>query len=495
MIIDFPFLSSLIIIPVIGALFILFFTGEKSKFAVNNMFTMAFWISLINFLVSLVVLYKFDAEFSGFQFVESSSWITKYDIGYRLGLDGISLLLVILTTAFFPLCILYSKKVIDKKIKQYLISFLFLESFIIGVFLSTDLLLFYFFFELTLIPMFIIIGVWGGKDRIYASYKFFLYTFAGSILFLLAIIVIINAAQTTDLVKLYELLPTLFSFNLEKYLWLALFVAFAVKIPMFPFHTWLPDAHVQAPTSGSIILAAILLKMGAYGFIRFSLPLFPTASMYFRDLIFYLSAIAIIYTSIIAFYQTDIKKLIAYSSIAHMGYVTLGIFSFNELAMQGAIFQMISHGIISGALFLCVGVIYEQLKTREIAKIGGVATIMPKFSFLFLVLTFGSIALPATSGFVGEFLVLVGVYKTSPTFMILASFGVILGAIYMLWLVKRIIMGEPLNEAIKSLQDVSRTEYYILGFLSASVIILGIYPALILDIIDVSVKGSIAIFK
>ena len=491
MIINYPFLTTLILLPIIGALFIFLFIRDNSNFSLRNMTIMAFWTTILNFIISIIILIKFDFSSAAFQFTESYIWLAKYDIGYRLGIDGISLLMIILTTALMPICILCSKGAINKRYKEYFICFLLLESFIIGCFASTDLLLFYFFFEVILIPMFLIIGIWGGKNRIYAAYKFFLYTLFGSILFLLAIITIIIVAQTTDLLKLYQLAPAIFSGNMAKYLWLALFIAFAVKVPMWPFHTWLPDAHVQAPTAGSVILAAILLKIGAYGMLRFSLPLFPEASFYFRDLVFFLSLIAIIYTSIVAFIQTDIKKLVAYSSVAHMGYVTLGIFTFTDIGMVGAVFQMLSHGIISGALFIAIGVIYNRLHTRNISEIGGLATVMPYYSFLFVIFALGSIALPATSGFVGEFFILLAAYKVSPEIMIFAAIGVILGAIYMLWLVKQLIMGEPLHEKITELKDLNFTEMLTLLPLAILVIYLGVQPTVITEMIELNLTEII----
>jgi NADH-quinone oxidoreductase subunit M len=489
---NFPFLTTLLLIPALSALFILLFIKNDSDYSVNNINTMGFWATLLNFTVSIVILLKFDFQQTNFQFSESYLWIPAYDIGYRVALDNISLLLILLTTSIMPLCMIFSKNSIKFKQKEYVISFLLLESFIIGTFIATDLLLFYIFFETTLIPMFIIIGIWGGKERIYAAYKFFLYTFFGSILFLLAIITIIITAKTSNLIMLYEIVPVLFKDVSAHYLWFGFFIAFAIKMPMFPFHTWLPDAHVQAPTAGSVILAAILLKMGAYGLIRFSLPFFPESSIIFKDLVYYLSVIAIIYTSIIACSQTDIKKLIAYSSVAHMGYVTLGIFTFEITGMVGAIFQMISHGIISGALFFMIGMIYDRLHTRDINQLGGIANIMPNYSIFFVVITLGSIALPATSGFIGEFLVLLAIYKVNPAFMIFAALGVVLGAVYMLRLVKYAIMGEVHNHEILKLKDIKKEEFLILLPFATLVIVLGVYPALINDIINPAISNYFA---
>ncbi len=485
---NFPFLTLLIFIPIVGALFILLFSKEGTSFNQRNSFNMAFWISVATCLISIFMCYSFDfSQKTGFQFYQEKIFISSLNMGYRVGVDGLSLLMILMTSILMPLCLLYSKKILEKKVKAYLISFLLLESFIMGVFVSLDILLFYFFFELTLVPMFLIIGIWGGKDRIYASYKFFLYTFAGSVFFLLGIVAIIGYLETTDMMLITKTLQNTVPDNIERLLWLSLFIAFAIKIPMFPVHSWLPVAHVQAPTEGSMILAAILLKMGGYGFLRLSLPMLPDASLYFQELVFIISVIAIIYTSIVAFMQKDMKRLIAYSSIAHMGYVTLGIFTLNNIGVQGAVFQMISHAIISAGLFLSVGVIYQRLQTKEIAMIKGLANVMPKFSILFVILVLGSVALPSTSGFVGEFLILLATYKVSISYMILASLGIVLGAIYMLWLTKRIIMGQIVNNNIKEILDLDKTELFILTFFAVLIILFGIYPSLITDVI----KGAI----
>ncbi len=491
MIMNFHFLTLLLILPVIGAFFV-YLVRNNSQLAEENMTFVAFWCSVITFLVSVIVFAKYDPTQAGFQLVENYVWLKDLDVGYRLGVDGISMLLILLTTAIMPICIISSKGVIKHKTKEFLVSFLLLESFIIGSFAALDLVLFYIFFEIMLIPMFLIIGIWGGKDRVYAAYKFFLYTFFGSILFLIAIIVIVSKAGTADITILHRELANLFSFEAQKYLWLAFFIAFAVKIPMWPVHTWLPDAHVQAPTTGSVVLAAILLKMGAYGFIRFAIPLFPEASFYFKDMVIILSILAIIIASLCAFWQQDIKKIIAYSSVAHMGYVTLGIFSFNALGFAGAIFQMLSHGIISAALFLSIGVIYERLHTRNIKDLQGITAAMPNFAILFLIFTFGSVALPATSGFVGEFLTLLAVYKVAPAYSIFAAFGVIIGAVYMLWLTKKVMFGEIVSEKISALNDLSSKELIILIPFAIAIILFGIYPALIFDVINENILDILA---
>jgi NADH-quinone oxidoreductase subunit M len=488
MINNYPFLTILILLPIIGALFIILFVKQDSKFANQNATIMAFWTSMVNFLVSIIVLCKFNFADAGYQFVEKHVWISYFNIGYHVGIDGISLSLILLTTFLLPICILCSKHSIKHRVKEYFIYFLLLESFIIASFAALDLVLFYIFFELILIPMFLIIGIWGGSNKIYASLKFFLYTFFGSVLFLLAIIFIILTTKTSNLIILYNIVPDLFTLPVQKVLWLGFFAAFAVKIPMWPVHSWLPDAHVQAPTAGSVILAAILLKLGAYGFIRFSIGLLPEASFYFKEYIYVLSIVAIIYTSIIAFAQTDIKKLVAYSSIAHMGFVTLGIFSFNEQGMSGAIFQMISHGLVSGALFAAIGMIYERVHSRNIADLNGLAAKMPNYTILFMVVVLGSIALPATSGFVGEFLILLAAYKVSPSLMILAAIGVVLGAVYMLYLVKKVIMGEVVNQNIHNIKDISIRELIILSPFVILIILLGIYPAIIFNLIENNVE-------
>ena len=432
---DVPILSLLICVPTVGALFILFTKTNSEKY--NSHKYISVFISLINFLLSLYLWYKFDNSNPSFQFVENREWIYGF-INYKVGIDGISILFIVLTTFITPLCILSVNSTIKNRLKDFLIAILVMESLMIGVFCSLDLVIFYLFFEGGLIPMFLIIGIWGGERRVYSAFKFFLYTLLGSVLMLVAIIYIYWIAGTTDVEKLYQIG---IDAKYQKILWLAFFSSFAVKTPMWPVHTWLPDAHVEAPTAGSVLLAAILLKMAGYGFIRFSIGLFPIGSEYFVGLIYILSLIAIIYTSLIALMQDDMKKLIAYSSVAHMGFVTLGIFTMTQQGLEGSIFQMISHGIISAALFLCVGVIYERMHTREIKKYGGIVEVMPRYSIVLMIFTLGALGLPGTTGFVGEFLILMGAFKDNFLVAVIASIGVILGAAYMLWLYKRVVFG------------------------------------------------------
>ena len=408
----------------------------------------------VTFLVSLLIWIGFDNADAGFQMVEKVDWLDS-GISYHMGVDGISMLFVILTTFLMPLCILASWESIDKRVKAYMIAFLLLETLMIGVFCALDIVLFYVFFEAGLIPMFIIIGVWGGKRRVYASFKFFLYTLLGSVLMLLAIMAMFFQSGTTDIPTL---LTHAFPAQMQTWLWLAFFASFAVKMPMWPVHTWLPDAHVEAPTAGSVILAGILLKMGGYGFLRFSLPMFPLASLDFAPLVFALSVIAIIYTSLVALMQEDMKKLIAYSSVAHMGYVTMGIFAMNQDGIQGAIFQMLSHGLVSGALFLCVGVVYDRMHTREIAAYGGLVNNMPKYAVVFLIFTMANVGLPGTSGFVGEFLTLLGVFQVNTWVALFATTGVILSAAYALWLYRKVIFGALTKDSLKGMLDLSGRE-------------------------------------
>ena len=437
--------------------------------------------------MSLYLWIVFDKSIVDFQFVEEREWISGF-VNYKVGVDGISILFILLTTFITPICVITVNATIKNRLKDFLIAILILETFMIGVFCSLDLVVFYLFFEAGLIPMFLIIGIWGGERRVYSAFKFFLYTLLGSVLMLVAIISIYWITGTTDVIKLYELG---IDAKYQNLLWLAFFSSFAVKTPMWPVHTWLPDANVEAPTAGSVLLAAILLKMAGYGFIRFSLGLFPDASLYFVPLVYTLSLIAIIYTSLVALMQEDMKKLIAYSSVAHMGFVTLGIFTMTQQGIEGSIFQMISHGLVSAALFLCVGVVYDRLHTRLINRYGGLVSIMPKYAIVFMVFTLGPLGLPGTSGFIGEFLVLMGAFKKNILVATIASLGVILGAAYMLWLYKRIIFGKLINEDVKKMVDLKRFEIVTSWLLVLPIIFFGFYPEPLINSIEVSVANMI----
>jgi len=482
---NFPILSSLILLPSIGALFIFFVRSSNSQYQSSKY--VALFITLANFFLSLYLWIVFDKSIVDFQFVEEREWISGF-VNYKVGVDGISILFILLTTFITPICVITVNATIKNRLKDFLIAILILETFMIGVFCSLDLVVFYLFFEAGLIPMFLIIGIWGGERRVYSAFKFFLYTLLGSVLMLVAIISIYWITGTTDVIKLYELG---IDAKYQNLLWLAFFSSFAVKTPMWPVHTWLPDAHVEAPTAGSVLLAAILLKMAGYGFIRFSLGLFPDASLYFVPLVYTLSLIAIIYTSLVALMQEDMKKLIAYSSVAHMGFVTLGIFTMTQQGIEGSIFQMISHGLVSAALFLCVGVVYDRLHTRLINRYGGLVSIMPKYAIVFMVFTLGALGLPGTSGFIGEFLVLMGAFKKNILVATIASLGVILGAAYMLWLYKRIIFGKLINEDVKKMVDLKRFEIVTLWLLVLPIIFFGFYPEPLINSIEVSVANMI----
>ena len=486
---NFPILSSLILLPTIGALFIFFVRSSSKKYQASKYLSL--FISIANFILSIYLWYVFDKNSVDFQFVENREWLLGF-VNYKVGIDGISILFIILTTFITPICIISVNATIKKRLKDFLIAILLMETFMIGVFCSLDLVVFYLFFEAGLIPMFLIIGIWGGERRVYSAFKFFLYTLLGSVLMLIAIISIYWITGTTDVEKLYEIG---IDAKYQNLLWLAFFSSFAVKTPMWPVHTWLPDAHVEAPTAGSVLLAAILLKMAGYGFIRFSLGLFPLASDYFVPLIYFLSLVAIIYTSLVALMQEDMKKLIAYSSVAHMGFVTLGIFTMTQQGIEGSIFQMISHGLISAALFLCVGVVYERHHTRLINKYGGLVQIMPKYAVVFMVFTLGALGLPGTSGFVGEFLILMGTFKKSFLVATIASLGVILGAAYMLWLYKRIIFGEIINNELKSMIDLKKFETLILFSLVIPIIFFGLYPEPLINSMEASVGNLLDIFN
>ena len=486
---NFPILSSLILLPTIGALFIFFVRSSSEKYQASKYLSL--FISIANFFLSIYLWYIFDKNSVDFQFVENREWLSGF-VNYKVGIDGISILFIVLTTFITPICIISVNATIKKRLKDFLIAILLMETFMIGVFCSLDLVVFYLFFEAGLIPMFLIIGIWGGERRVYSAFKFFLYTLLGSVLMLIAIISIYWLTGTTDVEKLYEIG---IEAKYQNLLWLAFFSSFAVKTPMWPVHTWLPDAHVEAPTAGSVLLAAILLKMAGYGFIRFSVGLFPIASEYFVPLIYFLSLVAIIYTSLVALMQEDMKKLIAYSSVAHMGFVTLGIFTMTQQGIEGSIFQMISHGLVSAALFLCVGVVYERHHTRLIDKYGGLVQIMPKYAIVFMVFTLGALGLPGTSGFVGEFLILMGAFKKSFLVATIASLGVILGAAYMLWLYKRIIFGEIINNELKSMIDLKKFEILILFSLVVPIIFFGFYPEPLINSIEVSVENLLNIYN
>ncbi|MBZ0164043.1 MAG: NADH-quinone oxidoreductase subunit M [Notoacmeibacter sp.] len=483
---DWPILSLVTFLPLVGAFLILLIRDDET-YGRRNIRNVALITTVFTLILSLLVLAGFDNSYRGFQMVEEAAWLDN-TITYRMGVDGISVLFVLLTTFLMPIAILASWISVEKRVKEYMIAFLVLETLMIGVFCALDIVLFYAFFEAGLIPMFIIIGVWGGKRRVYASFKFFLYTLLGSVLMLLAIMAMYWEAGTTSIP---ELLVHNFPAGMQTWLWLAFFASFAVKMPMWPVHTWLPDAHVEAPTAGSVILAAILLKMGGYGFLRFSLPMFPDASVYFAPFVFTLSVVAIIYTSLVALMQEDIKKLIAYSSVAHMGYVTMGIFAMNAHGIQGSIFQMISHGFVSGALFLCVGIVYDRMHTREIAAYGGLVSNMPKYAVVFMIFTMANVGLPGTSGFIGEFLTLLGVFQVNTWVAAFATTGVILSAAYALWLYRRVIFGKLDKESLRGLLDLSPREKLTLYPLVALTILFGVYPAPIFDITQMSVDTLI----
>jgi NADH-quinone oxidoreductase subunit M len=489
--VSFPILSLVTFLPLVGVLFILAARGSEEQVA-NNARWGALWTSLATFAISLLLWINFDPTTADFQFVEKVEWLPAFDISYHMGIDGISLFFVILSTFLTPICVLASWKAISVRVKEYMIAFLVLETFMIGTFVALDFLLFYIFFEAVLIPMFIIIGVWGGPRRVYSAFKFFLYTLAGSVLLLAALLALYFEAGTTDV-------PTLMGFDvpagLQTWLWLAFFASFAVKMPMWPVHTWLPDAHVEAPTAGSVILAGVLLKMGGYGFLRFSLPILPLASEQFVPLIYTLSVIAIIYTSLVALAQEDMKKLIAYSSVAHMGFVTIGIFTATQQGIDGAIFQMLSHGIISAALFLCVGVVYDREHSREIAHYGGLVERMPKFAFVFMVFMLGSVGLPGTSGFVGEFLVLLGAFQDNTWVAMFAATGVILGAAYMLYLYRRVVFGKLEKDYLKTIMDLEPREIAIFAPLVVLVLWMGIWPDPFLSVFDASVSNLLANYQ
>ena len=486
-IVGFPLLSLITWLPMVGGLIILSIRGDEKTVASNARWT-ALWTSLIVLVLSLVLWTKFDRTEAGFQFVENVVWLPEYKVSYKMGIDGISVLFVLLSTVLIPICILASWESIQTKVREFMLSFLILETMMVGMFCALDFIVFYMFFEAVLIPMYLIIGVWGGPRRVYAAVKFFLFTLTGSVLMLLALLAMWLHAGTTDLPTLMH---TQFPAGMQTWLFLAFFASFAVKVPMWPVHTWLPDAHVEAPTAGSVILAGVLLKMGAYGFVRFSIPMLPDASAYFAPFIFTLSVVAVIYTSLVALAQEDMKKLIAYSSVAHMGVVTIGLFTFNEQGIQGALFMMLSHGIVSAALFLIVGVIYDRIHTREIARYGGLADRMPGYAFAFMLFAMASCGLPGTAGFVGEFLVIVGALQVNFWLAMLGGAGMILGAAYTLFLYRRVIFGRITRDDLRGILDLSPREWAVFTPLIVLTMWMGIYPSSFTGFWDASVAAMV----
>lgn len=480
-------LTTLILLPLFGALLLWAGVREDDALSARRSKWIALATTLLTFVTSLSLLRDFNYATSDFQFVEKFAWLPDLQLQYYLGIDGISVLMVLLTTFLLPLCLLASWHGVEHRVRGFMIAFLVLESFVIGVFCALDTVLFYLFFEGMLIPMYLIIGIWGGANRVYAAYKFFLYTLLGSVLFLVAIIYLYLQFGTMEIPLLMQKAPTL-GLDVQKWLWLAMFASFAVKVPMWPVHTWLPDAHVQAPTGGSVILAGVLLKMGAYGFLRFSIPMLPEASHAFAPLVFNLSVIAVIYTSLVALVQEDMKKLIAYSSVAHMGFVTAGLFSFNVQGVEGAIVQMVSHGLVASALFMCVGVVYDRMHTRDIKRYGGVVSRMPRYAMVFMLFTMASVGLPGTSGFVGEFLVILGVFKASSTVALLIASGMVLGAAYALWLYRRVVFGQLEHDDLKDILDLDRRE--IIMFIPVVVLVLwfGVQPQGMFKMMEPSVQ-------
>ena len=480
---DWPLLSLVIFLPLAGAGFILLIRGEPD--VVNqNAKAVALWTAGITFLLSLMIWGNFDSSRSDFQLVEKVEWFAGLNINYHVGVDGISLFFILLSTLTTLVCIGISWDTVQVRVKEYMVAFLVMETFMVGVFSALDFVLFYLFFEGILIPMFLIIGIWGGERRVYSAFKFFLYTLLGSVLFLVAILVMYLQEGTTDIPTL---MTATYEPGLQKWLWLAMFASFAVKVPMWPFHTWLPDAHVEAPTAGSVVLAGVLLKLGGYGFLRFSLPMLPEASLYFTPMIYTLSIVAVVYTSLVALMQTDMKKLIAYSSVAHMGIVTIGIFTLNPLGIQGSIIQMLSHGLVSAALFMCVGVVYDRIHSREIESYGGLVERMPAYALVFMLFMLASVGLPGTSGFVGEILVLIGVFQVNQWVAVFAASGMVLGAAYMLWLYRRVIFGPLTKDSLQVIKDLRPHEIATFVPLVALVLLMGIYPSLFLDTIAASV--------
>ncbi|MGE3290948.1 MAG: NADH-quinone oxidoreductase subunit M [Geminicoccaceae bacterium] len=489
---DWPLLSLVTFLPLVGVVLILFLRGDD-EVAARNSRAIALWTSLLTFLLSLAVWNNFDPAQAGFQLVERSPWLTGLGVTYYLGVDGISIWFVLLSALLTVVVVIGSWHSVHARVKEYMIAFLVMDTMMIGVFVALDAVLFYLFFEAILIPMYLIIGIWGGPRRIYAAFKFFLYTLLGSVLFLVAILVVYLHTGTTDIPEIATRLATdPLSLGVQQLVWLAMFASFAVKVPMWPFHTWLPDAHVEAPTAGSVLLAGVLLKLGGYGFLRFSLPMLPDASAYFAPFVFTLSVVAIVYTSLVALMQTDMKKLIAYSSVAHMGIVTIGLFTPNAIGIEGGIITMLSHGFVSSALFMVVGVIYDRIHSREIASYGGLAEIMPVYATVFMLFMLASVGLPGTSGFIGEILVLVGVFQVSTWVTFFAATGMILSVAYMLWLYRRVIFGELLKDTLRGMRDLRSNEIVAFAPLIVLVIVMGVYPSLFLDPMHASVNQLLA---
>ena len=490
---EYPILSVLTFLPLIGAILVMMIRSEDEELENRNARQVALWISGVTLALAVFALSKFDGSSAAIQFEEIMPWVPGFNMFYHVGVDGISMPFVLLTALLTPICVLVSWQSINKRVKAYMASFLALEGFVIGVFCALDFVLFYVYWEAMLIPMFLIVGIWGGENRVYAALKFFLYTFVGSVLMLIAIMYLYFASgYSFDVLNMRGLD---ISFNVQLLLWLALFAAFAVKIPMWPFHTWLPDAHVQAPTAGSVILAGILLKMGGYGFLRFSMPILPEATAYFAPYMFGLSAIAIVYTALVAFAQTDIKKLIAYSSVSHMGFVTLGIFAATTESVQGAMMQMVNHGIVSSALFMLVGVVYDRMHTREISRFGGVVNVMPIYATIFMLFTMAAVGLPGTNSFVGEFLILLGSYENAQVYTVVACAGIVLGAVYMLSLYKRMVMGEASSGEVRRLSDVNMREFAMFVPLIVLVLYLGLAPNGFLSMMEPSVMNLVAEYQ
>ncbi|CAO3354270.1 NADH-quinone oxidoreductase subunit M [Azospirillum melinis] len=487
-----PILSFATFLPLVGVALIMLFCRGNTPDVLRNVRYISLWTTLVTFVLTLLVWANFDPRNPGYQMVEKAGWIPEFGINYHMGVDGISVLFVVLAGFLMPLCILASWESVQVRLKEYMIAFLALETLMIGMFCALDFVLFYMFFEGVLIPMFLIIGIWGGPRRVYAAFKFFLYTLLGSVLMLLAILAMYYVAGTTDIPTITA---TQFPRNMQLWLWLAFFASFAVKVPMWPVHTWLPDAHVEAPTAGSVILAGVLLKMGGYGFLRFNIPILPEATEYFAPLIYTLSVVAVIYTSLVALAQEDMKKLIAYSSVAHMGFVTIGMFALNQQGIEGSVFQMLSHGVVSGALFLCVGVVYDRLHTREIARYGGLVKNMPKYAVVFLFMTMASVGLPGTAGFVGEFLVLMGVFRDNTWVAALAATGMVLGAAYALWLYRRVVYGKLTKPDVKAMFDMTPREIAVFVPLIAVVLWMGIYPSSFLNVTSASVEQLIQTYQ